>query len=224
MSRNIFITGTGTDIGKTYISALLVKYLKDIGFRSGYYKAAVSGNKRINGELIAEDALFVKNLAGLTQEANEMVSYIYEEPLSPHLASEREHRFVELNKIKNDYEKICAQNDFVTMEGSGGIICPIRYNNEKIMLEDIIKMLNLSVIIVSNAKLGSINSAALTVSYLREKRIPIKGIILNCFDPYDFMEQDNRKMIEEITQTKIIAAVEHGQTNMKFEGIERLYE
>ena len=224
MSKNIFITGTGTDIGKTYVSALIVKYLKDLGFKSGYYKAAVSGNDEINGELTAGDALFVKNTAKLDKKANEMVSYIYKEALSPHLASEREKRPVELNKVKEDFEKICSENDFVTMEGSGGIICPIRYDSKKIMLEDIIKMLNLSVIIVSNAKLGSINAAVLTVSYLKGKNIPIRGIILNNFNPNDFMEQDNKKMIEEITQTKILATVEQGQTNVRFEGIERLYE
>lgn len=224
MSKNIFITGTGTDIGKTYISALLVKYLKDSGYKSGYYKAAVSGNERINGELVAGDALFVKNIAGLSQDINDMVSYIYEEPLSPHLAAKRENKQVELNKIKHDFEKISSENDFVTMEGSGGILCPIRYDSEKIMLEDIIKMLNLSVIILSNAKLGSINAAGLTVSYLRNKNIHIKGIILNDYNPNDFMEQDNKKMIEEITQTKILATVEHGQTEVEFKGIEELYE
>ena len=92
------------------------------------------------------------------------------------------------------------------------------------MTEDIIKMLNLSVIIVSNAKLGSINAAGLTVSYLRNKNIHIKGIILNDYNPNDFMEQDNKKMIEEITQTKILATVEHGQTEVEFKGIEELYE
>ena len=224
MSKNIFITGTGTDVGKTYVSALLVKYLKNSGYKSGYYKAAVSGNEKINGILTAGDALFVKNTAGLKQDANDMVSYIYEEPLSPHLASIRENRPVELNKIKADFERICVQNDFVTMEGSGGIICPIRYDGKIIMLEDIIKMLNLSAIIVSNAKLGSINSAGLTVSYLKNKGINIKGIIINDFDKNSFMEQDNIKMIEDLTQVKILSLVERGQKCIDIENIEDLYE
>ena len=224
MSKNIFITGTGTDIGKTYISAMLVKKLKDLGYKSGYYKAAVSGNERENNILIAQDAKFVKEFANLVQEPNSMVSYIYEEAISPHLAAIRENKPVDMNVIKKDFQKISSQSDFVTVEGSGGILCPIRYDKKQIWLEDIIKELNLSAIVVSNAKLGSINAAGLTVSYLRTKNIKIKGIILNNFNKEDFMEQDNKKMIEELTKCKILATVSQNATVLDIEGLENIYE
>ncbi|MBQ3311223.1 dethiobiotin synthase [bacterium] len=224
MSKNIFITGVGTDVGKTYVTALIVKYLKDLGYKSGYYKAAVSGNERINGELVAGDAKYVKDIANLSENPNDMVSYIYEEAISPHLAAIREKEPVEIEKVRKDFKRVCENHDFVTVEGSGGILCPIRYDDKKIWLEDIIKELNLSTIIVANAKLGSINATGLTVSYLKSKNIPIKGIILNNFDENDFMEKDNKKMIEELTGVKILACVKDNAKTIEIKGLEDLYE
>lgn len=225
MSKNIFITGIGTDVGKTYITALIVKLLKEKGHKSLYYKAAVSGNDRVNGEVISGDSKFVCEAAGLNENPNDLVSYIFKEPISPHLAARRENCKIEMSKIIKDFNNISKNADFVTVEGSGGILCPIYYENDKkILLEDIIKSLNLSVIIVSNAKLGSINSAVLTVSYLKAKDIKIKGIIINDFDEKSFMEEDNIKMIEELTGVKIIAKVGRNQKNIEIENIEDLYE
>ena len=224
MSKNIFITGIGTDIGKTYVSALIVKYLKELGYKSGYYKAAVSGNEKVNGVLIPQDAKFVRDTAKLDEDVNNMVSYVYEEAVSHHLAAIRTNNPVDMSVIINDFEKICQKNDYVTVEGSGGILCPIRYDSQKIWLEDIIKKLNLSVIIVANAKLGSINSTGLTVSYLKSKNIKIKGIILNDFCENDYMEQDNKSIIEDLTQTNIIACVKRNAQDIVIKGIEKLYE
>ena len=103
MSKNIFITGIGTDVGKTYISALIVKYLKDLGYKSSYYKAAVSGNEKEKGRLIAGDAKFVCETANLNEDPNELVSYIYEEAISPHLAAMRENNPPKMEKIKEDF-------------------------------------------------------------------------------------------------------------------------
>lgn len=224
MSRNIFITGTGTDVGKTYISALIVKYLKDLGYKSGYYKAAVSGNEKINGVLTAGDAKYVQEISNLKESPNKMVSYIYETAVSPHLAALNEKLPIEMNKIINDFNNICAKYDFVTVEGSGGIICPLRYDDKKIFLTDVIKELNLPAIMVSNAKLGSINSAVLTAEYLKSHNITLKGIILNNYDENNFMENDNKKMIEELCNTKILACVKNNDKAIKIEGLENLYE
>ena len=141
MSKGLFITAIGTDIGKTYVTGLLVKRLRDAGVNAGYYKAAL------------------------------------------------------------------AKYDYVTMEGSGGIICPIRWDEEHILLEDIIKHLGLGVLVISNAALGSINNCVLTISYLKQKNIPVRGIILNNYDGTNFMQADNKRMMEEITGVPVLACV-----------------
>ena len=210
MSQNngVFVVGTGTDVGKTYVTALFIKHLRQDGINANYYKAAVSGNACVDGELIPGDALFVKNFANLDTNLSEMVSYVYEEPLSPHLAARKEKKFVDLEKVKTDFKKISQKSDFVVVEGSGGILCPLVLENDvQVWLEDIVRILRLSVVIVADAGLGTINSTGLTVSYLRRNNFEIKGIILNNFDENDSMHIDNRCVIEDLTKIPVIATV-----------------
>ena len=97
MSKAVFITGTGTDIGKTYLSGLIVKKLAQAGKNPAYYKAAMSGNDRCaDGSLIPGDALFVKEMSGISQSLDDMCPYVYENAWSPHLASRVEGNPVDL--------------------------------------------------------------------------------------------------------------------------------
>lgn len=208
MSKGLFITAIGTDVGKTYITGLLVKRLRDAGVNAGYYKAALSGaEEQPDGSWLPGDAAFVANLAGIPEKPENLVSYIYKEAVSPHLAALREGNPVDMEKVAADYAASLAKYDYVTMEGSGGIICPIRWDEEHILLEDIIKHLGLGVLVISNAALGSINNCVLTISYLKQKEIPVRGIILNNYDANDLMQVDNKRMMEELTAVPVLACV-----------------
>lgn len=86
MSKALFITGTGTDTGKTYITGLITKKLAEVGLHPAYYKAAMSGNdRRADGSLIPGDALCVQTMSGITQRLEDMCPYVYEHAYSPHL-------------------------------------------------------------------------------------------------------------------------------------------
>lgn len=214
MSQGIFITATGTDIGKTYVTGLIVKCLRKSGLNAGYYKAALSGAEIRNGEMIPGDAEFVAKTAGIPAKPADLVSYIYKEAVSPHLAALREGSPVEMDKIKADYQASLEKYDYVTMEGSGGIICPIRWDEKHLLLEDIIKELGLGTFVISTAALGSINACVLTTYYLQQHNIPVRGIILNNYDADDFMQQDNKKMIEELSDVPVIACVTPNSTEL----------
>ena len=163
MAKKIFITGTGTDVGKTFVTGLIIKKLKENGLNAAYYKAAMSGNERMaGGGLIPGDALYVKNMSGIDQPLEEMCPYIYEAAVSPHLASRIEGNPVAMEEVKKGFSEVCQKYDFVTMEGSGGILCPICFDEKEIWLEDVIKELGLSSLIVADAGLGTINSVVLT--------------------------------------------------------------
>lgn len=227
MSKNLFITGTGTDVGKTYVTALIVKKLNDSGRKAAYFKAAMSGNVRgADGGLIPGDALCVKNISGIRQPLEEMCPYVYENAYSPHLASRIEGNAVKMETVKSCFEAVSRRYDFVTMEGSGGILCPIRFDDEKIWLEDVIGELDMSCLIVAEAGLGTINDAVLTAAYMRSKDIPVKGILFNHFHPGDVMEEDNLKMCEYMTGLKVLARVEDNdaELNMDAEALAALYE
>lgn len=208
MGKGLFITATGTDIGKTYITAIIIKHLRTAGINAGYYKAALSGAEKLpDGSLLPGDAVFVAKTSGIAENPASLVSYIYREPLSPHLAAIREGNPVNMDKICADYQTTLSKYDYVTMEGSGGIICPIRWDKQHILLEDIIKKLHLGVLVISNAILGSINNCVLTIAYLKQKNIPIRGIILNNYNTDDFMQCDNKHMIEALTDIPVLACV-----------------
>lgn len=215
MAKKIFITGTGTDVGKTYVSGLILKKLNEAGVNAAYYKAAMSGNIRDEkGKLIPGDAAFVKNISGMNQTLESMCPYIYEVAVSPHLASKIEGGSVDMDIVKKGFEQLIDTYDYVTMEGSGGIICPIRFDDTKLMLEDFIKSFGFSCILVADAGLGTINSVVLTYEYMKNHGMSIEGIIFNNYIKDDVMHEDNIKMCQEFTGLKVLAKVAKGDTDL----------
>lgn len=226
VSKNIFITGTGTDVGKTYVTGLIVKKLAESGARAAYYKAAMSGNdRRPDGTLVPGDALCVKEVSGIGQPLAWMCPYIYENAYSPHLAARIEGGPVELSVVREGFRRLSEAYEYVTVEGSGGILCPIRYDKEKIMLEDVVRALDLSCLLIADAGLGTINNVVLTAEYMRAREIPVKGIIFNRFHPGNVMEEDNLCMCEELTGLKVLACVQEGDRElaMDVEALKGLY-
>ncbi len=210
MSKGIFITATGTDIGKTYVTALLVKKLRELGMNTGYYKAALSGAESLE----ESDAGYVNRTASIGQNPDTLISYLYKNAYSPHLAAMAEGNPLVMDRVLSDYNLVTETYDYVVMEGSGGIICPIRYDEEaRIFLEDIIKALNLDTLLIADAGLGTINAVVLTAEYMKQKSIAIRGIILNHYTG-TIIENDNVKMIREMTGIPVIALVRPGDTSL----------
>lgn len=207
MKKGVYIIGTNTDVGKTFVSGLILKKLIEEGLNAGYYKPVLSGAIRSGDKLIPMDCEEIMKISGIKEEYSNMVSYILEHPYSPHLASEVEDVSISFEKIKEDYLKVKKKYDFILCEGSGGIICPINFSEKKIMLEDIILELDLPILLVSNSGLGAINHTVLTISYLKSLGIKVSGIILNGFDRKNIIHRDNKRIIKELTGIKRIANV-----------------
>lgn len=203
--KSLFVTGTGTDIGKTFVTDLIIKKLRDAGFSAGYYKAAASG---------VEEA-----------PAGKFASYIYKDAVSPHLAAKIAGRAIDFAVIERDFNFAREKFEFVTMEGSGGIICPLRWDGERLMLDDVIKRLNLPAVVVAAAGLGTINATCLTIEHLRAKNIPVKGVILNRWRG-GLPEIDNAEMIAAMTGLPIIAKVPENAADLEVTAaaLMKLYE
>ena len=198
MSKAIFLTGTGTDIGKTFIAGLIVKKLAQAGKNPAYYKAAMSGNDRRSDEsLIPGDALFVRQMSGISQPLDEMCPYVYENAWSPHLASRVEGNPVDLAVVREGFAKVAENYDYITMEGSGGILCPLCF------------------ILIADAGLGTINSVVLTFEYMKAHNLPLKGIIFNHYHPGNIMEEDNIFMCEHMTGLPVLAKVQDNATELE---------
>ena len=218
MTKGIFITATGTDVGKTFISALIVKKIREYGINCGYYKPALSGAEVNNNCAIPGDCAYVVQQSGLKGKPEDYASYIFKTAVSPHLAAEIEGCKISLEKIAKDFEKNKKIFDYIVVEGAGGIICPFNMKSTPpLLLPDVIKKLNLDVIIVSGAELGSINSAVLTAEYLKNAGIRAEGFILNHYNENNFMQKDNKKQIEALTGINVIAAVKDNETSIKID-------
>ncbi len=226
MGKALFITGTGTDVGKTFVTGLIVKRLRDAGKHAGYYKAALSGAERAaDGTLLPGDALHVNRVANIGETVENLVSYIYEEAVSPHLAAQHTGSPIDFSRVQADYQRAKAKYDYLTMEGSGGIICPLRWDEgEHLVLDDMVERLGLPALIVADAGLGTINATVLTIEHLSLRHIPAKGVILNSWTG-SAMEEDNRKMIEAMTGIPVVALVGRGDEElaMDAEALAALY-
>lgn len=227
MSKSLFITGTGTDVGKTYVTGLIVKKLREGGASAAYYKAAMSGNdRRADGMLIPGDALQVKRMSGIEQPLEEMCPYIYETAVSPHLAAKLEGKPLEMECVLKHFDYVCGKYEYITAEGSGGILCPLRFDEQQIQQEDFIKARSLSCLMIADAGLGTINAVGLTAEYMKAHKIPVRGTIFNRYEPGNPLHEDNRLMCEAMTGLHIIACVKDGDTDldMPFELLEGFYE
>ena len=227
MSKALFVTGTGTDTGKTYVTGLIVKKLQEAKKNPAYYKAAMSGNdRRPDGTLIPGDALAVQTMSGIDQSLTSMCPYVYEHAYSPHLASRLEGNPVVMDVVKHGFADVAADYDYVTVEGSGGILCPICFDEARIQLEDVVKELHLSSILIADAGLGTINSVVLTAEYMKTHGLPLKGIIFNHYHPGDVMEDDNIFMCEHMTGLPTLAKVQDGDTelDMNIDALCALYD
>lgn len=160
MNNTYFITGIGTGIGKTIVSAILTQKLQ-----SDYWKPIQSG------DLDQSDSLSIKDLISNTKTVIHPEQYRLTQPLSPHLSAR-----LDGIEIKTEAIKLPVTNNQLIIEGAGGLMVPI---NEKELILDLIPVLNAKLIIVSQNYLGSINHTLLTLEVLKSRNIQVEGIIFN---------------------------------------------
>lgn len=205
MNRGVFIVGTDTEVGKTIITAGIVYVLKKNGINACSFKAVQSGGILKNGKLVSGDTKLVKRVCNIEENENLMNPYCLKAPVSPHLAARLEKVTINREKILSAYKKLSQKYDYIIAEGAGGLIVPIIEN--KYFMYDLIKDLDLPIIIVAHAGVGMINHTALTVKVAESIGLDVKGIIINKFTN-KLHEKDNIEVIKNITGKKIIAVID----------------
>ncbi|RFM28079.1 dethiobiotin synthase [Deminuibacter soli] len=177
MNRPIFITGIGTEIGKTVTAAIVTEALG-----AHYWKPVQTGYAQ------GADKDKVKHLLSNTQSLIHPETYSLRLPASPHVAAREEGITISLNAIENDYRKIrakCNATGYLVIEGAGGIMVPL---NGQEFMADMITRLNACVILVSRNYLGSINHSLLTAELCKQKQLTVAGWIFN--DQYLAYEEE----------------------------------
>jgi dethiobiotin synthetase len=168
-----FITGVDTDIGKTFITKGLALKLEKEGKKIGVFKPLQSSAIETPQGLLAPDLEAIKELS---TSINTKYSYIFKGDVSPALAARLSSVKIDLEKIKKDFNSFKQENDITLVEGAGGILAPA---TDTMLCADLIKELNIPIIIVTVPFLGRLNHTLLTIHYAKTNNIPIKGIIIN---------------------------------------------
>ncbi|MBU3176042.1 dethiobiotin synthase [Clostridium estertheticum] len=209
MSKGIFIVGTDTDVGKTIVTAGIMHVLRSNGYNATYFKAALSGAIEEGNELIPGDTKLACDVSNLEEVYENITPYVYKNAVSPHLAAKIENKPIQIDLIRQKYNYLKGKYDYVIAEGSGGIVCPLIDDERGVYtLENLIKDLNMSVVIVARAGVGTINHTVLTVEYIKSLGINIKGIIINNYID-DLLCNDNIQMIEKLTKVHVIGKLKH---------------
>lgn len=185
----LFVTGIGTGIGKTIVSAVLVEKL-----RADYWKPIQSG------DLDKSDSLLVQSLISNNNTKIHPESYRLTQPFSPHKSAA-----IDDITIDPDTIHLPKSNNALIVEGAGGLMVPL--NNESLII-DLIKKLNIEVVLVSQNYLGSINHTLLSIHALKNYGIPVRGIIFNGSEDtssQDFILKNSRlKLLGHIPKYSLI--------------------
>ena len=201
-SKGLFITGTGTEIGKTVIAGCLAATLKHSGMNVGVMKPICSGDN--------SDAKYLKHAAQVDDPLS-LINPIYlKYPLAPSVSARIEEKEIVINDIDKTLNTLSEKYDFLIVEGVGGIAVPIKDN---FLVAHLIQRLQLPILIVADVGLGTINHTMLTVSFARAFNLNIVGIILNQLQPEKagLAEQTNPQEIEKLTQIPVLGVVPYEQ-------------
>jgi dethiobiotin synthase len=180
VSSDLFVTGTDTGVGKTLVSALLVAALN-----RGYWKPIQTG--AVEGT----DRETVKQWTGLSSERSYPESYIFDPPVSPHLAAEWKKTVIDLQRIQRP-----SSPDALIVEGAGGILVPI--NAGQSML-DLARHLRIPIVIATRTTLGTINHTLMTIAAIREAKLDILGVVMSGPE-----NMDNLRAIERYGNVQVI--------------------
>jgi len=210
---SFFITGTDTDIGKTYVARLLADCFSN-NYKTTYMKPVQTGcTVEPTGSKRAPDFDYVlSGSATMNGSYEQHVPYRYEPACSPHLAATLAKETISLDHISNCLKTVSMGMNVTIIEGAGGILAPL---SETTFTIDLIVHLNLPVLLVTTPRLGTLNHTFLTLRVLRESGIRVIGIVINNRQniPFSFIYEENRRMIETHTHPIPFLSLPFGNSN-----------
>lgn len=206
----LFVTGTDTEIGKTWVSSIIVRDLIKAGYRVGVYKPLASDCVSDGRDIVSEDAISLWEAAGRPLQLNAVCPQRFQAPLSPHLAARAEGREVDSELVRSGINAWTEHCDIVVVEGAGGLMSPI---DDDSYFADLALDFNYPVIVVVDNRVGAINQAlqvTITASCFREG-IDVAGIVLNDSQAFqgDTSRESNQEQISQRCVAPILGRVYH---------------
>lgn len=211
--NSFFITGTDTGVGKTMIAAALAAVLKKRGTDVGVMKPVATGGW--------DDARFLIKGSGVKDNVFLVNPYCLATPVAPAIAASIENIKMDIGRITAAYDELSRRHEMLIVEGVGGLLVPIY---KKYLVTDLIKDLDLPIIIVATPGLGTINHTLLTISQARRSRIKVLGVIINNYDEATagIAEKMVPEIIENVGKVPILGIVKHVDNPYSEEGFKIL--
>lgn len=207
MTPGFFITGTNTDVGKTWVSLGLLHALAATGLRTAAMKpVACGGSTTEAGGLRNEDALRLQRAAGVNLPYALINPYCYAPPIAPHIAAQRAGQRIDIAHLKTAFDVIAAQADTVIVEGAGGWCVPL---NERETLADLALRLELPVVLVVGMRLGCLNHALLSAEAIVRSDLPLAGWVASCVTPRFAELEENIAALRERLPAPLLGVVPH---------------
>ena len=200
--KSIFITGTDTDVGKTYITAGLAVTLRKMGIDIGVMKPFAAGNAQKNG-FKSEDVEILSKSAQVTDPENLVNPQFFPISASPYTAWKKLKIKPKIPTILKSFKKLSHLHEMLLIEGMGGVMTPIL---KDYYIANLIKEMKIPTIIVTRSKVGTVNHTIMTVKFCEKFKIPIKGIIINNFDK-GYPVKQLKKDLEGLTGVKVLGSI-----------------
>ncbi len=202
MLKSLFITGTDTDVGKTYITAGLAVVLQKMGVDVGVMKPFAAGSAQKKG-FKSEDVEILSRAAKVTDPENLVNPQFFPIPASPYTAWKKLKTKPQISTVLSSFKKLSKLHDVMLVEGMGGIMTPILKNY---YITNLIKEMKIPTVIVTRSKVGTVNHTIMTVKMCEKYKIPIKGIIINHFDK-GYAVKDLTSDLESLTGVPVLGSI-----------------
>jgi dethiobiotin synthetase len=196
----LFITATDTEVGKTVITGAIAAGLKAQGLDFGVMKPLASGGvANRDGKLVAEDATYIMQAAGIDEAERELVNPICLGPaLTPAVAAKLSGVDINMASVLAAFGKLKDRHRLVLVEGVGGLAAPLR---EDYLVADLAEAMGLPLLVVARPNLGTINHTLLTVEYARQRGLKVAGVVINGWQEAaaGVLESSNLEYIARLT-------------------------
>jgi len=199
--QGVFITGTSTEVGKTFVGVEIAKQLTRKGITVIPRKPIESGCSKRDDELIPRDATALKEAANYQGLLSEVCPYRFEPPISPVRAAHLANKILTTEQLVS----ICLQGSeqgFLLVEGAGGFYSPLAENG---LNADLAVALQLPVLLVADDKLGALSQVLLNAEAIQVRGLPLAGVILNAVDEYQNDHMDNSADLRERLECPVFA-------------------
>jgi dethiobiotin synthetase len=213
MASGLFVTGTNTGVGKTYVAALIARSLRDAGVRVGVYKPVASGCEMRAGSLVSPDAVLLWESAGRPGTLENVCPQLFAATLAPHLAARAEGKRVDQVKLREGIDFWHETSDIVLVEGAGGLMSPMSDDDYN---ADLAAAFGYPLVVVSANELGTINTTLQTLITASTycDGLDIAGIVLNSPNRRDddLSIESNADELARRCVSPLLAIVEHGRS------------